>query len=239
MPLTKIANKHVLPVWDRPMVEYPLQTLVECGATDILVVTGGEHPGDLLRLLGDGSRYGCKIQYAYQEGAGGIAEALGLAKAHAAGGSVVVILGDNIFTESQAVNVDRWKTVCARKAWVFLHAVADPHRFGVMDQGMIVEKPPKHSVCVSSGFAHCPSGSHLAVTGLYLYPSDVFDRVGKLTRSARGELEVTDLNNSYAEEGRLDCADVVGDWTDAGTFESLQRAGILAKEKMRRNGGRG
>ena len=227
-PLTKITNKHLLPIYNKPMIFYPIQTLVDAGIQDILIVTGGRNSGDFLRLLGNGKEFGLKhLNYTYQEGEGGIAEALGLAHHFGAGHRLCVILGDNIIEGSirQAVEDFRKQPSGAK---ILLKEVEDAERFGVaeMADGKIVgieEKPriPK---------------SNLAVTGIYMYDETVFDKVQKLKRSDRGELEITDVNNAYIAEGSMTFAQLDGWWTDAGTFESLLRANNLVAATQERQG---
>jgi glucose-1-phosphate thymidylyltransferase len=218
-PLTKITNKHLLPVYDRPMVTFPIECLVRAGITDILVVTGGNNPGDFLRLLGNGKEHGVDhISYAYQEGEGGIAEALALAEAHAAGGKVCVVLGDNILERNIASAVEDYKRQ-GEGAKILLKEVDDPRRFGVavLDGDRVVrieEKPEKPA-------------SNYAVTGIYMYDHYVFDFIRTLSPSARGELEITDVNNIYIEKGTLTWSILDGWWTDAGTFDSLLSASNL------------
>lgn len=218
-PLTKITNKHLLPVYNRPMVTYPLECLVKAGITDILVVTGGNNPGDFLKLLGNGSEYGAQnINYAYQEGEGGIAAALALAENHAAGGPICVILGDNIIEQNICSAVEDFKKQ-GKGAKILLKKVEDPHRFGVavFDGDTVVgiiEKPKDPP-------------SQYAVTGIYMYDSQVFEFIRKLTPSQRNELEITDVNNMYIQQGKLTWAELEGWWTDAGTFDSLLRASNL------------
>ena len=228
-PLTRVTNKHLLPVYDRPMVFYPIEKLVEAGIEDILVVTGGNHAGEFLRLLGDGKALGVKrLSYTYQEGEGGIAQALGLAEHFADGEPVVVILGDNIFEASLRDAVRRYREQ-GEGAKIFLKQVDDPERFGVPELDgdrvvRIVEKPKN------------PPSSY-AVTGIYMYDSRVFDIVKTLRPSGRGELEITDVNNRYIEWGAMTYEVLEGWWTDAGTFESLYRASTLVREARRRAGG--
>jgi glucose-1-phosphate thymidylyltransferase len=224
-PLTKITNKHLLPIFDRPMIYYPLETLVEAGIDDILIVTGGNNAGDFLRLLGNGKEFGLKhLNYTYQEGEGGIAEALGLAEYYVDGDPVVVILGDNIVEKSirAAVENFRERPVGAK---ILLKEVQDPWRFGVAElQGdkvvRIVEKPkaPK---------------TNLIVTGIYMYDSNVFKYIKTLKPSNRGELEITDVNNIYIEKNQMTYEILDGFWTDAGTFESLYRANTLVAAKKK------
>jgi len=218
-PLTKVTNKHLLPVYDRPMITYPIECLVRAGVTDILVVTGGNNPGDFLKLLGNGKAYGVThISYAYQEGEGGIADALALAEAHAGSGRICVVLGDNIIERNIKAAVQAYKQQ-ERGAKILLKKVSDPERFGVSvmegDRVVRIEEKPKNPP------------SNYAVTGIYMYDSYVFDFISKLTPSQRGELEITDVNNLYIQQGTMTWAELEGWWTDAGTFESLLRASNL------------
>jgi len=218
-PLTKITNKHLLPVYNRPMVTYPLECLVRAGIRDILVVTGGNNPGDFLKLLGNGKEYGAEnIAYAYQEGEGGIAAALALAETHAACGPICVILGDNLIEKNICSAVEDYRKQ-GEGAKILLKKVDDPARFGVAvfdgDRVVgIVEKPTD------------PPSSY-AVTGIYLYDNQVFEFVRKLSPSERNELEITDVNNMYIRQGTLTWSELDGWWTDAGTFDSLLRASNL------------
>jgi len=218
-PLTKITNKHLLPVYNRPMVTYPLECLVRAGIRDILVVTGGNNPGDFLKLLGNGKEYGAEnIAYAYQEGEGGIAAALALAETHAACGHICVILGDNIIEKNICSAVEDYRKQ-GEGAKILLKKGDDPARFGVAvfdgDRVVgIVEKPT------------APPSSY-AVTGIYLYDNQVFEFVRKLSPSERNELEITDVNNMYIRQGTLTWSELDGWWTDAGTFDSLLRASNL------------
>lgn len=222
-PLTKVTNKHLLPVYNKPMVFYPIETLVRAGVRDVLLVTGGNSAGDFLRLLGNGKSIGLRsLQYAYQEGEGGIAHALGLAEHFADGDKVVIILGDNIIEENIGPYVDKF---CEQKegARILLKKVEDPERFGVAEfrDGTILgitEKPKK------------PKSSY-AVTGVYMYDSNVFDIIKTLKPSGRGELEITDVNNAYVKRREMKFDILKGFWTDAGTFESLLRANNLAMKK--------
>lgn len=222
-PLTKITNKHLLPIYNKPMIYYPMQTLVEAGVSDILIVTGGNNAGDFLRLLGNGKEFGLKeIGYTYQEGEGGIAEALGLAEHFADGDGIVVILGDNILEGSIQPAV---KSFAKQKtgAKIILKEVPDPERFGVpiIDGKKIVkieEKPKKPK-------------SKYAVIGVYMYDNRVFDIIKTLKPSGRGELEITDVNNAYIDRGEMTYEILDGWWTDAGTFESLFRANSLVARK--------
>ena len=224
-PLTKITNKHLLPVYDRPMIYYPLQLLVDAGVKDILIVTGGNHAGEFLRLLGNGQAFGLKhINYTYQEGEGGIAEALGLAKHFADRSKIVVVLGDNILQYGIRPYVERFKKQKSG-ARVLLKRVSDPGRFGVASlkgkKIVSIEEKPKRP------------RSDLAVTGVYMYDERVFDIIRTLKPSHRGELEITDVNNAYLRRGELEFDVLKGWWTDSGTFDSLLRANRLVAKKAR------
>jgi glucose-1-phosphate thymidylyltransferase len=223
-PLTKITNKHLLPIYDRPMIHYPLMTLVDAGIRDILIVTGGNHAGEFLRLLGNGRDFGLDdIAYTYQEGEGGIAEALSLARHFADGDKIVVILGDNIIEGDIRRSVTAFRTQ-PKGARLLIKKVPDPARFGVPElrDGRIasIEEKPKSP------------NSEYAVIGIYMYDGTVFDIVSTLKPSERGELEITDVNNAYLKRGELEHDVLEGWWTDAGTFESLFRANQLVREKM-------
>jgi glucose-1-phosphate thymidylyltransferase len=218
-PLTKITNKHLLPIFDKPMIYYPIQTLVEAGIKDILLVTGGRNSGDFLRLLANGKEFGlAHLNYTYQEGEGGIADALALAEHFADGEKICVILGDNIIEGSIREAVEAFKRQ-ERGARILLKQVQDAERFGVAEmQGNLIvgieEKPAR------------PKSNH-AVIGIYMYDGTVFDKVKTLVPSGRGELEITDVNNAYIREGTMTFSHLDGWWTDAGTFESLLRAANL------------
>ena len=224
-PLTKITNKHLLPVYDKPMIYYPISLLVEAGIKDILIVTGGNHAGEFLRLLGNGQAFGLThINYTYQEGEGGIAQALGLAHHFAYGKKTVVVLGDNILEHSIKKHVHHFRKQ-RHGARVLLKEVPDPGRFGVAElKGdrivSIVEKPKKPK-------------SHYAVTGVYMYDETVFDIVRTLKPSKRGELEITDVNNAYIAKQQLEFDILDGWWTDSGTFDSLLRANMLVAKKIK------
>ena len=226
-PLTRVTNKHLLPVYDKPMIFYPLQTLVDGGIRDILIVTGGQNAGDFLRLLQNGKEFGLQqLSFAYQEGEGGIADALRLAEPWAKGDKICVVLGDNIIEHDvrDAANSFQQQD---KGAMVMLKEVPDPERFGVpvIDNGRIVrieEKPRK------------PLSSY-AVIGIYFYDGTVFDRIRGLKPSGRGEYEITDINNSYIAEGTLRHTLLDGWWTDAGTFESLWHASNMVREKVLRS----
>ncbi len=220
-PLTKVTNKHLLPVGRVPMIFHPVRKLTEAGIREILIVTGTEHIGDVVGLLGSGREFGCEFTYRVQDEAGGIAQALGLARQFAGDGPVCVILGDNIFQDSIAGAV-RDFAAGGIGARLFLKEVPDPSRFGVatVKDGRIVkivEKPTRPE-------------SSLAVTGIYLYDRHVFELLPRLQPSARGELEITDVNNAYVERGTMGFTMLDGWWSDAGTFESLDHANRLTRE---------
>lgn len=221
-PITNVTNKHLLPVYDRPMIYYPLETLAGAGLKDILIVSGPEHAGHFLHLLGSGKEFGLRLSYELQDEPGGIAQALGLAENFADNEPVAAILGDNIFEDdlSQAI---RAFAAAPQGAHVFLKEVADPKRFGVaVVEGEsiveIIEKPAKPP-------------TNLAVTGLYLYDVEVFKIIRALKPSARGELEITDVNNAYVTSGTMRYTKLKGEWTDAGTFDSLLKANLLAARR--------
>jgi glucose-1-phosphate thymidylyltransferase len=221
-PLTRVTNKHLLPVYDKPMVYYPIQTLVNAGIQEILLVTGGKNAGDFLRLLGNGRDFGLKhLNYTYQEGEGGIAEALGLAEFFADADKICVILGDNIIENNICAAVENFEKQ-KDGAKILLKEVPDAQRFGVAeirgDRVVGIEEKPK-----------VPKTNY-AVIGVYLYDATVFEKIHRLKPSGRGELEITDVNNFYIEEGTLSYEILDGWWTDAGTFESLLRANALVAE---------
>jgi glucose-1-phosphate thymidylyltransferase len=223
-PLTKITNKHLLPIYDRPMIYYPIQTLVDAGIRDIMIVTGGRNSGDFLRLLANGKEFGLKhINYTYQEGEGGIADALGLAEHFADGQKICVVLGDNIIEHDIREAAEKFQAQAAG-AHILLKEVPDAERFGVAEVsgGTVVgiEEKPKRPK------------SNLAVTGIYMYDATVFDKIRTLVPSHRGELEITDVNNAYIEEGTMTFSYLQGWWTDAGTFESLLRAANLVAQSV-------
>ena len=218
-PLTKVTNKHLLPVGQEPMIFHPVKKLVEAGVHEILIVTGTDHMGDVVALLGSGREFGCEFTYRVQDQAGGIAQALGLARRFGRGGRLAVILGDNIFEASIRPFVDNFRRQPAG-AKILLKEVPDPGRYGVaVTEGArvvrILEKP-----------AEPPSA--LAVTGIYLYDESVFEIISELRPSGRGELEITDVNNAYIARGTMTYDTLPGWWTDAGTFESLRLANDLA-----------
>ncbi len=222
-PLTKITNKHLLPVFDKPMIFYPIQCLVNAGITEIMVVTGGNYAGHFLQLLRNGSDFGLRrLGYAYQEGEGGIADALKLAEEFADGDSICVVLGDNIIEGNIKKAADEFAAQ-GGGAKIMLKEVHDPERFGVASVAgdgkvtSIVEKPKEPE-------------SNLAVIGIYMYDAEVFNICRELKPSDRGELEITDVNNEYLRRGNLTCEVLNGWWTDAGTFESLYRSSTLVRE---------
>ncbi len=223
-PLTKVTNKHLLPVYNKPMIFYPIETLVEADIDDIMIVTGGNHAGAFLQLLGNGKDFVLKdISYKYQEGEGGIAEALGLCEHFSKGDDVVVMLGDNIIENSIKPYVNNFydqKT----GARILLKEVPDPNRFGVPtidgdNITKITEKPENPD-------------SNYAVTGIYIYDSQVFDFIRNLKPSDRGELEITDVNNMYIAQNNLKFDVMTGFWTDAGTIESLYLSSQFVKKKL-------
>ncbi len=223
LPLTKVTNKHLLPIYDKPMIYYPIETLVGAGVDDILLVTGGNSAGDFLKLLGNGKEFGLKhMNYTYQEGEGGIAEALGLAKHFAEDDVITVILGDNIIESSLRSAADDFRKQ-KKGAKIFLKEVDDPERFGVATlEGdkvvKIVEKPKNPE-------------TNYAVIGVYMYDNNVFDIIKTLKPSDRGEMEITDVNNAYIERGSMTYEILDGWWTDAGTFPSLIKASNLVASK--------
>ena len=215
-PLTLVTNKHLLPVFDRPMIYYPIECLVNAGLREILIVTGGEHAGDFLKLVRNGKHLGVRdLHYTYQEGEGGIADALLLAEDFADGEKICVVLGDNIIQRHIRQAVGEFFTQPGG-AKILLKEVPDPQRFGVprFEDGRVVEIIEKPT----------DPPSHFAVTGIYMYDNDVFNVCRTLEPSARGELEITDVNNEYIRRGNLTASVLEGWWTDAGTFESLHRA---------------
>jgi glucose-1-phosphate thymidylyltransferase len=220
-PLTKVTNKHLLPVYDEPMIYYPLKTLIDAGIKDILVVSGKGHVGHFLELLGSGSDFGVRLSYEIQKEAGGIAQALGLAEHFVDGDDVTVILGDNIYEDDVREHVESFRS----GARIFLKPVPDAGRFGVAEvdaknnRVLGIEEKPKQP------------RSNYAVTGLYIYDSSVFQIIRTLKPSGRGELEITDVNNDYIRKGTLSFSLLEGYWTDAGTFESLYRASELVRNK--------
>lgn len=220
-PLTKVTNKHLLPVYDKPMIYYPLQTLIDAGIKEIMIVSGRGHAGHFLELLGSGAEFGVKFTYEIQENAGGIAQALDLAEGFADNDNVTVILGDNIFQD----NIQDVVSSFTSGAHIFLKPVPDAQRFGVAEVDI--------NKCHVLGIEEKPAQpkSNLAVTGLYIYSNDVFHVVKNLKPSDRGELEITDVNNYYIQQGNMTFTTLEGYWSDAGTFDSLLRAGTLVQRK--------
>ncbi len=221
-PMTKVTNKHLLPVGREPMIFHPVKKLTEAGIDEICVVTGVEHMGDVVNLLGSGKDFGCRFTYKVQDEAGGIAQALGLARNFAGRDLLCVVLGDNVFEDPIAPYVAAFRAQ-GQGARLLLKQVHDPQRYGVAEvEGSrvvrIVEKPKEPE-------------SDLAVVGIYFYDADVFDVIATLRPSGRGELEITDVNNHYLRAGRLQCDRLQGWWTDAGTFESLAYANELVRPK--------
>jgi len=218
MPLTKVTNKHLLAVGNKPMIYYPVEKLVSAGIDEILIVTGVDHMGHVVNLLGSGHNFSCRFTYKVQDQAGGIAQALALAENFANDGNIAVILGDNIFKNSLKPYLEKFEAQ-GTGARVLLKKVAKPQRFGVAEIAdgrvtKIVEKPSKPK-------------TNYAVTGIYLYDSTVFEKIKKLKPSGRGELEITDVNNAYINTHQLEYDFMTGWWTDAGTFESLSKANDL------------
>jgi len=216
-PLTKVTNKHLLPVGEKPMIYYPIEKLTECGIDEILIVTGTDHMGDVVNLLGSGKDFGCRFTYKVQDKAGGIAQALGLAENFVAGDTMTVILGDNIFETSLEKAVQNYP---GEGAQILIKEVDDPERFGVAELSGdkiagIEEKPDQPK-------------SDYAVTGIYMFDSKVFDLIKTLKPSERGELEITDVNNHYIKTGSMKYSIMDGWWTDAGTHESYKTANRLA-----------
>jgi glucose-1-phosphate thymidylyltransferase len=222
-PLTLITNKHLLPVYDRPMILYPLGTLKTGGVNEIMIVCGKEHAGHFMNFLGSGKDYGVKLSYALQHGAGGIAEALGLAEDFVGADKAAVILGDNIFEDNFSEDFKIFQR--EKGSRVFVKEVSDPERFGVaeINGGKIVsaEEKPKNPK------------TNLAIVGLYLYDPDVFVKIKTLVPSERGELEITGLHNAYIAEGSLSYGMVQGFWSDAGTFESLHKSSTWAASRKK------
>lgn len=217
-PLTKVTNKHLLPVGDKPMIYHPIEKLTEAGIEEILIVTGTEHMGDVVNLLGSGKDFGCRFTYKVQDEAGGIAQALGLAENFAGGEPVVVILGDNIFESSLKEAVQNYE---GSGAQILIKEVPDPGRYGVAElQGekvMSIEEKPEQPK------------SNYAVTGIYFYDAEVFECIRTLKPSDRGELEITDVNNHYISKGAMKSSEMKGWWTDAGTPDSYRLANKLTQ----------
>ncbi len=221
-PLTKVTNKHLLPVGYAPMLWHPVWKLKQAGIEEILIVTGTEHMGDVVRCLGSGKDFGCRFTYKVQDEAGGIAQALGLAENFAAGERVCVILGDNIFQDDLIADAEAFRTQ-GQGARILLKPVQDPQRFGVAelqgDKVVGIEEKPKEPK------------SNLSVTGIYFYDGTVFDIIRTVKPSGRGEMEITDVNNAYIQRGQMTFGTFQGWWTDAGTFPSLAVANELALQE--------
>lgn len=219
-PITKVTNKHLLAIYNKPMIYYPLETMINAGIKDILIISGKDFAGGFLRLLGSGREFGVRISYEVQEEAGGIAQALGLAEEFAGSDNCAVILGDNIYEDNFSEAVKDFNG--QKGARIFLKEVTDAYRFGVAeldgDKVINIEEKPKNPK------------TNLAVTGFYMYDSSVFKVIKNLKPSARGELEITDVNNYYIKDGSMKANLLKGEWTDAGTFESLYRANKIARK---------
>lgn len=217
-PLTLVTNKHLLPVYNKPMIYYPIDTLVRSGITDIMIVTGREHGGSFMNLLGSGKEFKAKFHYALQDNAGGIAEALSLVEEFVHGDNMAVILGDNIILDNVSPDISSFR----KGAKIFLKSVENPQRFGVpvFDGKRIVRVEEKPS----------EPKSPYAVTGLYMYDATVFDKIRSINRSARGELEITDVNNLYISSNTLSYGILKDPWLDAGTFDSLLEASMVIKD---------
>ncbi|MFY0683069.1 MAG: NTP transferase domain-containing protein [Balneola sp.] len=217
-PLTKVTNKHLLPIGDKPMIFHPIDKLTEVGIEEILIVTGTDHMGDVVNLLGSGKDFGCRFTYKVQDEAGGIAQALGLAENFAGNESVVVILGDNIFENSLQKAVDNYEGTGAQ---ILIQEVKDPERYGVAElegeKVVSIEEKPSNPK------------SNYAVTGIYFYDSSVFECIKTLKPSGRGELEITDVNNFYIKKEQMISSLLEGWWTDAGTLESYRHANKLVQ----------
>ncbi len=222
-PLTKVTNKHLLPVYNKPMIYYPLATMLRAGIRDILIVSGPGHAGDFVNLLGSGREFGARLSYEVQDEAGGIAQALGLSEDFAGGGPIMVVLGDNIFEDDLGAHLKEYSS----GAMLFLKETDHPERFGVaeFEGGKVVgisEKPKKPK-------------SNYAVTGAYVYDSEVFRIIRKLKPSKRGELEITDVNNTYIRQGMIKTVILGGFWSDAGTFESMHDASTFVRRWRRQH----
>ena len=218
-PITNVTNKHLLPVYDKPMIYYPLGTLINSGIKEIMIVCGSEHADKFSRLLGMGEQFGCKFSYAFQDNAGGIAQALSLAEDFAGGDDIAVILGDNIYEDAFTEEVASFGK--EKGAMIFIKEIDDPGRFGVAemkgDKIIGIEEKPANPK------------TNLAVTGFYIYDNQVFKIISELSPSERGEYEITDVNNYYIRQNAMRASVVKGDWSDAGTFESLYIANRVAR----------
>lgn len=224
LPLTKVTNKHLLPVGRKPMIYHPIGKLIEIGIEDILIVTGVDHMGDIVNLLGSGKEFGCRFTYKVQDEAGGIAQALGLAEGFVGQDQVAVILGDNIFEDDLKPFAESFINQ-KKGARILIKEVSDPHRFGVVeikDEKVVsIEEKPKKPK------------SKFAITGIYFYDHKVFGIIRGLKPSARGELEISDVNRAYMKKNELAYDVLSGWWTDAGTFESIERATLFAEGKIK------
>jgi glucose-1-phosphate thymidylyltransferase len=219
-PLTKITSKQLLPIYNKPMIFYPLETLLTAGITDILIIVAPDRAGDFLRILGSGREFGCKFTYEIQDKPEGLAQAFVIGKTFIGDDKVTLILGDNLFEDNFTEAISSFQS----GARVFAKEVTDPQRFGVVEfdsskKAVSIEEKPQ-----------APK-SNFAVTGLYIYDNTVVQKAASLKPSARGEIEITDLNNLYLQEGTLDVATVNGRWLDTGTFESLHEAIVFARER--------
>ena len=224
LPATRVINKHMIPILNKPMIMYPLETLKALGVDDVMIITGGNHIGGTADFLGDGSEFGMQLNYRIQKDAGGIAQALALAKNFVGSDRVAVILGDNIYDNTLLPTVD---TIDPSKAVLFVQRVPDPERFGVysdIDGVKTIEEKPKEPK------------SNMAVTGLYIYPSEVFDVIPTLTPSARGELEITDVNTHFVKNDNCVILEIPGFWSDAGTPESLKDVTNWAYDQQYKTG---
>lgn len=219
-PLTRVTSKQLLPVYNKPMIQYPLETLIRAGIRDILIIVAPDHAGDFLKCLGSGKEYGCHFTYEIQDKPEGIAQAFVIGQDFIDNDNVTLILGDNLYEDDFSKAIQTFKN----GGRIFAKQVPDPQRFGVVEfdqnkKAISIEEKPK-----------VPK-SEYSVTGLYIYDSTVVERVKSLTFSDRGELEITDLNNSYLKEGKLDVAFVKGKWFDTGTFESMHEAICFARDR--------
>jgi glucose-1-phosphate thymidylyltransferase len=232
-PITNVTNKHLLAVYNKPLIYYPLQKIIDAGIKDILIISGKEHAGGFLKLLGSGKDFGCRLSYEVQEEAGGIAQALGLAENFADGENCMVVLGDNIFEDDLKTYVKEFEG--QKGARIFLKQIPDPHRFGVAE----LSSGPGQTAAEVISIVEKPTNpkSNFAVTGLYMYDSSVFKIIKSLKPSARGEMEITDVNNRYIKDGLLKAYFLNGEWTDAGTFESLYHANRIARKIVLANQG--
>lgn len=232
-PLTLVTNKHLLPVYNKPMILYPLQTLLDGGIEDIMIVTGPQHAGGFISLLGSGRKFGCKISFEVQEEPGGIAHALGLTRDFIGQDKCAVILGDNIFSDNFGEEIKKFVTEKKSGGKIFLKKVTEAERFGVAELKNIPSEPVERIMPVEiMNIEEKPKQpkSPYAVTGFYLYDNQVFSIIDSLKPSARNELEITDVSMAYLQRNQLQAVAIPGEWTDAGTFESLYRANQVARE---------